>query len=207
MYKVFLNDRSVTINAFSEITLKKTDRKIHFISEAKEVRSWLKTINRRGEEKILIHHEDPDYFFNNVFRRSFKQIDAAGGVVRRGDRILFIYRNNVWDLPKGKIDRGETAGEAALREVAEECGIEGHSIVKPLPSTYHIYRSDYKGKEGKWVFKETFWFEMEYYGVGDGRPEEAENITKVKWFAKNELDVVLDKTYPNLVKMISCYRD
>ena len=66
----------------------------------------------------------PEIFWNELFLPVFTQIPAAGGVVIRNEKILFIFRNGKWDLPKGKIDNGETAKEAAIREVAEECGID-----------------------------------------------------------------------------------
>ena len=51
-------------------------------------------------------------------------IEAAGGLVKNenGD-YLFIYRNDKWDLPKGKIEKDEKTKVAAVREVEEECGI------------------------------------------------------------------------------------
>ncbi len=35
-------------------------------------------------------------------------IKTAGGIVIKNEKILFIYKNGKWDLPKGKIDKGET---------------------------------------------------------------------------------------------------
>jgi 8-oxo-dGTP pyrophosphatase MutT (NUDIX family) len=59
-----------------------------------------------------------------------KQIRAAGGVVLRrgagGEREIAIVhrpRYDDWALPKGKLDKGETDEQAALREVEEETGL------------------------------------------------------------------------------------
>src|SRR6266581_4260802 len=54
---------------------------------------------------------------------------AAGGIVlRRGVTPLIavvrLRKRNEWVLPKGKLDDGETARDAALREVVEETGHE-----------------------------------------------------------------------------------
>ena len=125
--------------------------------------------------------------------------------IKREDKILFILRNKKWDLPKGKVDEGETIREAAVREVEEECGIFGSEIINKIPSTFHIYQSPYKESKGEWIFKETFWYEMEYAGANNGQPQIEENITEVKWFAKNELDDVLVNTYRNLKQIISNY--
>ncbi|NCB07941.1 MAG: NUDIX domain-containing protein, partial [Bacteroidia bacterium] len=155
-------------------------------------------------KEVLLVHSDPEKFFG-LFRSVFVSLPAAGGVVRRDGKILFIYRNGKWDLPKGKIEPGEKAATAALREVEEECGISGHKMVKQLPSTYHIYQSPYKKSKGEWVFKETSWYEMAYDGDGEGIPQTGEGITAVKWFSKQDLGEVLENTYENLKQIIALY--
>ena len=55
------------------------------------------------------------------FQGLYKIIEAAGGVVfNEKNEILMIYRLKTWDLPKGKIEKGETPADAAFREVCEE---------------------------------------------------------------------------------------
>jgi 8-oxo-dGTP diphosphatase len=57
---------------------------------------------------------------------SEQRIEAAGGVVVADDgQVLLVHRPRYddWTLPKGKLDRGETFEEAALREVREETGL------------------------------------------------------------------------------------
>ena len=74
-----------------------------------------------------------------LFFSLFKIIEAAGGFIHNADGALFMYRNNKWDLPKGKIDKGETPKKGAVRECEEECGVSKLKIIKVLPATYHIY--------------------------------------------------------------------
>ncbi len=54
-----------------------------------------------------------------------RQVHAAGGIVERDGLIAVVHRPRYddWSLPKGKLDRGESSQEAALREVREETGL------------------------------------------------------------------------------------
>ena len=83
------------------------------------------------------------------------KIKTAGGIVIRDDKILFIYKNGRWDLPKGKAEKNENISKTAIREVYEETGILDLSITKPLEKTYHIFK-----RHKKHFLKSTYWFEM-----------------------------------------------
>ncbi len=206
MYKVFLNEKLIRIGGRANITLNKPTHLFDDQCGVGEIEEWFAGFVGSNEKEAFLVHSHPSDFFE-LFQSLFITIQAAGGVVIKRKRYLFIFRNGVWDLPKGKIEKGESAREAALREVAEECGISGHTIVKRLPATYHMYISPYKKTKGQWIFKETFWFEMKYNGKGAGSPQEEEGITKVEWLSKKHLDKVWENTYENLKSIISLYRD
>ncbi len=205
MYEVFFNDRKIEIISNGNTPFVKETIIIENLNSVIEVKNWFLDFSLNQTQSAILLHPSPETFWKEFFLPAFTQIPAAGGVVIRNEKLLFIYRNGKWDLPKGKIDKGETASEAAIREVAEECGIEGHQIIKNLPSTFHIYQSPYKKTLGQWILKETFWFEMSYSGTENGIPETCENITEVRWFGKNELDEVLSNTYENLKMVIMHY--
>ena len=145
------------------------------------------------------------YFYNKKksiltddFFSMFQMINAAGGLVKnQEEKWLFIFRNNKWDLPKGKIEKGETVEDAAIREVQEECGIGTLSIVKKLPSTYHTYSL---GKKD--ILKCTYWFEMECKEGDKLIPQTEEGITDVKWFDKKDLKKVCKNTYESIKEVI-----
>ena len=206
MYKVFFNEKLIVITDSSNITLFKTvPVKIESVSK-REINRIVESFIEGEENELVLVHPNPNFLFEK-FSLAFIPIQAAGGVVIREDKILFIYRNEKWDLPKGKIEPNETAEQAGIREVEEECGIESLKISKKLPSTFHIYRSPYKKTEGKLIFKETIWFEMIYEGMENGMPQTEEGITKVRWFSKKELKEILGNTYENLKQIIHLYCD
>jgi 8-oxo-dGTP pyrophosphatase MutT (NUDIX family) len=123
---------------------------------------------------------------------------AAGGKVHNNkNEILFIFRNGKWDLPKGKAEAKETINQTALREVEEETGISGLSIIKPLDITYHVFK-----RMDQFYIKITYWFKMhsEYEGVLI--PQEKEGITEVKWISESKLTKVLNNSYANIKLLI-----
>lgn len=111
------------------------------------------------------------------FRKLFVLIRAAGGLVKNSKKeYLLIFRNRMWDLPKGKMDEGEETEETALREVEEECGIKKLKIVKPIGNSYHIYEL-----KGKLALKLTYWFEMSCGDDKEPTPQLEEGIEKAIW--------------------------
>jgi 8-oxo-dGTP pyrophosphatase MutT (NUDIX family) len=206
MYEVFWNDRKIVITQPDNVQFIKAAVRFKNLNSPDEFKNWFFNFTKSERVSAVLSHPTPAKFWKEMFLPAFKQIPAAGGIVIRDEKLLFIFRNGKWDLPKGKIDTGESPEEAALREVAEECGIEGHQIIKVLPSTFHIYQSPYHDSFGKWFLKETHWFEMSYTGFENGTPQTNENITEIRWFAKSELDEVFLNTYENLKSVISRYK-
>ena len=116
------------------------------------------------------------------FSANYLLVEAAGGLVQNEQgHWLFIYRNGVWDLPKGKLEKGERIEECAVREVAEECGIEEPIIVRPLSTTYHTYTL-----KGKRILKPTYWFLMKSADSSELAPQTEEGITEVKWVSTED---------------------
>ena len=73
-----------------------------------------------------------------------KKIIAAGGLVlNEKNELLMIFRRNKWDLPKGKLDEGESIEACALREVKEETGLQKLKLEKFIDITFHDYADPY----------------------------------------------------------------
>lgn len=107
-------------------------------------------------------------------------VKAGGGAVLRekdGEKqVLLVFRRGVWDLPKGKQEKGETIEVCACREVAEETGIKNPAIKEFLVKTYHNYK-----RNGKLYKKETVWFAMEAEDETLLKPQKEEGIIEVAW--------------------------
>ena len=129
------------------------------------------------------------YFFSN-----FKKIKATGGIVKFDDQQLFIKRNGKWDIPKGKMEKGEKPRETAIREIQEECGLKGVlTIEQKLIKTYHCYFMFEQS-----VLKKTTWFVLNYEGSNDVEAQAEEGITEVVWLKKNQLSKVKKNTYSSV---------
>jgi 8-oxo-dGTP pyrophosphatase MutT (NUDIX family) len=83
---------------------------------------------------------------------------------------------NVWALPKGKIDAGESAAEAAVREVREETGVEGR-IVEKLGDVRYTYTATWEGAKGERIFKVVSFFLLT---AGRGRIGEIDDEMRVE---------------------------
>ncbi len=201
MYKVFFNDRKLFLtDDFSKnfqvcygLFYKYRDKED--LEELIEFYDYLKRI----DTLILFHYDIEE--LRNALRSCFHMVDAAGGVVRNNHgEILIIRRRDKWDLPKGKLDKGESYQHAALREVSEECGINNLTIARPLLSTYHTYRLD-----NKHILKKTFWFELEYSGKAKPVAQKEEDITDIKWCHEDEIPKLLEDSYGTINDVFRYY--
>ncbi|MFA7274926.1 MAG: NUDIX domain-containing protein [Crocinitomicaceae bacterium] len=148
---------------------------------------------------VYIVTKTPESTFAKLFS-GFDFIEAAGGIVQREDRYLFIKRNGFWDIPKGKLDLGETPEVGAVREIEEECGIVGPKIEQLITATYHTYKLT-----GKPKIKKTYWYALSYDGPKEIMGQLEEGITKVKWFKKSEFDKIRAKTFNSILDVIERY--
>lgn len=199
MYKVFFNDSIIQIGSEMNKSLNNNIAEKFNYVDYDVVNQIISRIELAESISVFyILNQEVDSVWN-YFKSQFVEIPAAGGLVKKGDgSLLFIKRLDVWDLPKGKIEKRETPELAAIREVEEECGLSGLQIIRQLDSTFHIYRSPYLTFPRNLVLKETKWFLMNYSGDEIPVPQVEENIEEVAWLLPADLGKVYSNTYSSL---------
>jgi 8-oxo-dGTP pyrophosphatase MutT (NUDIX family) len=193
MLKVFVNDKPIFLTTKVE---KETDFK-NFLLKDVTIETVLETLAKKRYNSVrLIHHNEATMLKH--FCKKLPNVIAGGGKVYNSKgEILFIFRNNKWDLPKGKAEKNETIEQTAIREVIEETGVKYLKIISPLPITYHIFK-----RNGKTRLKITYWFTMETTFEGHLFPQESEGITKVEWLNEKEAKQALDNSYANIKLLV-----
>jgi ADP-ribose pyrophosphatase YjhB (NUDIX family) len=166
------------------ITNVDTDKVLSFLRELFE--------NQYEDVSFRILLEDYNEAKSKV-KEKFKIIDAAGGVVVNNDKkLLLIYRLKKWDLPKGKLDRGESFKSAAVREVEEETCVKV-KLGKAITTTWHTYTI-----KDRPILKRNKWYKMKCLDDADMKPQKVENIEKVVWMTDEEASTALKKSYRSI---------
>jgi 8-oxo-dGTP pyrophosphatase MutT (NUDIX family) len=151
----------------------------------------LRTRTLKNLDSITIVSKEKDALTKFIKNR-FSIIKAAGGVVTKGDKVLFIHRLGKWDLPKGKFEKGETPSQCAVREVEEECGIQV-KLGLPIGKTWHTYIQNRKS-----ILKKTYWFVMESLDDSAMKPQAEEGIEDIQWLSHQEAKTALVNSYPSM---------
>ncbi len=192
MYKIFFKNNLLLIKYAGQFC---GNNEIYY--EGKESLPQIIDALNNEDRDIIISADYPEQVFEHL-KSFFKYIEAAGGLVKNNkNEYLFIKRWGLWDLPKGKAEKGESPQQTALREVEEECGISNLRIGEQLSSTYHTYKTSKKN-----VLKKTHWFSMTYEGNEKPIPQKEEKITDVIWLSREKTDVVKNKTYRSIKEFI-----
>lgn len=125
-------------------------------------------------------------------RGKFKIVRAAGGLVRKKDKFLMIYRMKKWDLPKGKKEKKERYKATAVREVLEECNVTV-KIGKKLCTTWHTYTMNKNS-----MLKKTRWYIMDVVDDSKMKPSSEEDIEDLRWMSPKEVYHALQHSYKSI---------
>ena len=189
MYQVFYKKKIILL---TDVFKEGIDFKSFPIKDVK-FKKVIKLLNKKNTNSVHLFHKNKDKLLKYFFKLIPTVIAAGGKITNSKSETLFIYRNDKWDLPKGKAKKNEQLPQTALREVKEETGIKEVSINKPLEITYHIFR-----RNNEYRLKVTYWFDMfsDYEGIFF--PQLDEGITDVKWVKKDDLEEIKINSYPNI---------
>ena len=193
MYKIFVGDKPIILTTEVEQETNFINYKLKTVNIEKAI----KKLQKKDIESLRLIGKNKDKLLKR-FLKLLPNVVAGGGKVynEQGD-ILFIYRNDKWDLPKGKAESNETIDKTAIREVEEETGVTGLEITKPLEMTYHIFK-----RNGRYRIKITYWFEMKTSYNGELIAQENEGITRVAWLNAEQVNKALQNSYANIKRLV-----
>lgn len=145
----------------------------------------------------VFFHDDLETL-KQTFIKKFTLVTAAGGLVQNEKKeYLLIFRKGKWDLPKGKLDKGEELEDCAVREVEEETGLKEVKLLKPLCITYHTYHEG-----ARFILKDSHWYSMKVNGPQQLVPQTEEDIHEIKWVKKAALAEYMKISYPSVADVL-----
>lgn len=193
MYTIYVGNKPIILTT-------KIEREVgykSFLLKTVSIGKVIKILKSTNLEGVQLVHNNEEKLLPGFLKLLPNVVAGGGKVYNANNEVLFIYRNNKWDLPKGKIEKKESIKETAIREVEEETGVIGLKITNQLPTTYHIFK-----RNGKHKIKITHWFEMKTKFDGKLLPQEKEGITKVKWLDDKASQNALKNSYANIKLLI-----
>lgn len=205
MYKIYINDNPLYLMNREEMeNVPEEEGEIYPYTGRKK--QLIHVIDRLEKSEALplttLYAADAGILIAD-FESLFEAVNAAGGIVENAaGEILFIFRRNRWDLPKGKQETGETVRESAVREVAEETGLNPPVIREKVGETRHTYKHPVSGKR---ILKITHWFRMSASSDQELTPQKEEDIEEAKWMS---LPAFIDGkyiTFTNIKDILSVY--
>lgn len=186
MYKVFIENRPIKFQINSDLS---TTINVDKVWES--IQGFLSS----DAQEFTVEIPD-ESGFDQIFE-SYKRQSAAGGIVQRDDAYLFIKRNGLWDIPKGKLEKGEGPEEGAVREIEEECGLVAPKIKEHLLDTWHTFE-----RKDRSILKRTYWYWLEEGEKAPLIPQEEEGITEVAYFKTDQFAQIKSNTYLSIIEVM-----
>ncbi len=198
MYKIYCNEHQLVLASSPPDVREEWTLVAQYHGKPKSMFPILDAMEKRsGQEQVWLYHEDLALLWHD-FKHLFTGIGAAGGLVLNpSGELLVIYRRGVLDLPKGKLEEGETVKEAAVREVKEETGLRDLKCGDLAAETWHLYK-----EKKKRILKHTAWFWMDADQL-DFVPQTEEDIEEVRWIQPETYVNTHISTFRNIRDMVT----
>ncbi len=206
MYKIYINNTPLYLISKEELPQRPNPDADNLVArypgKSKFLFHYIDMLEKTDRfESVTLYSENAHQLWAD-FNSQFEIVEAAGGLVFNDDELLWIFRRGSWDLPKGKIDEGETTDEAAVREVKEETGLENLTLERFFHTTYHTYR----GKSNERILKPTHWYIMRTE-QRELQPEHKEDIEFAEWMTIPEFFAADREVYGNIRDLVKGYRE
>ena len=170
-------------------TLKTIDKLLNIMARRHFNQVTMITLATKSRKKVIDH-----------LKSSFTIIEAGGGIVKKKHKYLMIHRKGQWDIPKGKMERGEKPKNCAGREVEEETGVKV-KVREKIGVIWHTYMLKDRN-----ILKKTHWYAMTCLDDKNMKPQVDEDISKVRWMSMQEMQEALVDSYRSLRFLVQKYR-
>nr|WP_184173763.1 NUDIX domain-containing protein [Rhabdobacter roseus] len=220
---IFFDDRPVTVVRTNELSQSDTAHFDHIV----DLRlTKLRTIHLSGHVLLLnvntstaeyvigmLQSQPPEELLSitlatrdksaivDKIKGMFKVIKAAGGVVTKNHKWLLMYRRKKWDLPKGKLDKGERSKTAALREIEEETGVKA-VLREKICTTWHTYTFN-----NSRILKRTKWYLLDCVDDSRMAPQAEEEIEKLEWLDPRQAQAILVNSFSSIRYVVECLQN
>ena len=203
MYKIYINETPLFLLKTNDLQNIMVDRDntliARYTGKAKMLLNYIDMLEKSPRfEAVILYSNDYEALIRD-YKDLYKIIEAAGGLVfnQRGE-MLMINRRGYWDLPKGKIDKGESKEAASVREVQEETGLNKLERGELIYESYHTY----KNQKDKRILKRTFWYEMTTIET-ELVPQAEEDIEEAVWIHPENLIENPKKMYRSIKDVLA----
>lgn len=192
---IYINERPLVIaGENSTLSSAYSDATVFHTPDDALITRTIDQLDKNELSKAVFRHSNPVSLFDRV-KDHFTVFEAAGGLISNpAGEVLLMFRRGKWDLPKGKLDEGETLEACALREVQEETGLHNISLDSKITETFHYY--PWKNKK---VLKHSHWYRMRFTGTELTIPQIEEDIIDIQWIRPENLGKYMQYSYQNII--------
>ena len=200
MYRIFRGKHLIILSSNAKHLVKFEPDFLYKRPTQKQIKEALRVSKKSRRPLTILMLGNAEKMLQQIVDE-FQYVEAGGGIVENHKRkILLMKRLGKWDLPKGKSKKNENKQTCAMREVEEETGAQGLSIIEPFAETYHTY---YRNR--KWQLKHTFWYLMKCDEGKNLTPQIEEDIEEVRWVKHTKINITELNTYPAIKHLLNKY--